>query len=144
MFTNETANITLLKFPEENLFDFLPKLFGKYFVQGESIVYKVMREQCAEYTGGHWNYYELSNGGLFMALSSEEPVTLKIASNGFSGSMSAIAAGVVVTMYALNYLGNALYETNEDLAQQFFEAQHLLRNYALEHPEHVSILGAID
>src|ERR1700688_1442010 len=33
----------------------------------EDAVYRVMRDLAQEYRGGYWHFYELSNGGLYMA-----------------------------------------------------------------------------
>ena len=44
-----------------------------------------LRQFSTDYSGGYWNFYELSNGGFYMALELET-ARLIIASNGYAGS----------------------------------------------------------
>lgn len=131
--------VTATAVPEGQRRGFLPKLFGQHFMKGEAYVYAWMSRLCEEYQGGYWEFYDLSNGGGFLAPTHRQtPMKLSWASNYFEGSMTAEAAGIVATLYALSHLAN---ETGDDLLIDHYD---LLRDYAQEHPEAGLIFGAID
>ena len=71
----------------------LPKHFGPRQLTVEHAVFTWMRELATEYRGGVWQFYELSNGGFYMA-PQVEPLHLRVEGNGFDGQMSADAAGI--------------------------------------------------
>lgn len=132
---------------------FLPKHFGsRHYLKGENAVYNWMGALCPSYRGGYWEFLELSNGSFYMRPTDCQPrafppgapsatlphrMLVRVESNGFEGDVSADAAGIIATLFALNYLacGGA-----EELADKYYA----LREFALDHPESVSILGAID
>ncbi len=94
---------------------------------------------AAEYKGGYWDFYALSNGGFYMAPRSTGTFSISSA-NGFEGQMSADALGVTACLYAyssLSFVDSAFAET---CANQY----HLLREYMFEHPEVRGILAATD
>ena len=121
---NHTANIFGINFP----------------MRLEPFIYSITTRIAAEYDGGYWEFYKLSNGGFYMAPDSDQPFHVSC-ENGFEGKLSGDALGVVVCMYAYSNLSfgdaNAFTET---CANQY----HLLRDYMLEHKEVSAILGAID
>jgi hypothetical protein len=98
-----------------------------------------MRALCESYSGGYFNFYDISNGGCFMALERSEPLTIAGDGNGYEGTMSAEAAGVVSTLFALSHLAFRFFEI-ELLSERY----HQLREFALDHPEAGAILAAID
>lgn len=53
--------------PEQSRIDCLPSHFGKYMLIAENAIFNIMGELCSTYSGGYWNFFELSNGGFFMA-----------------------------------------------------------------------------
>jgi hypothetical protein len=132
---------------------FLPKHFGsRRYLKGEIAVYNWMGALCPSYRGGYWEFLELSNGSFYMrptdclppacppgAASATLPhrLLVRVESNGFEGDVSADAAGIIATLFALNYLvcGGA-----EELTDKYYA----LREFASLHPESTSILGAID
>lgn len=132
---------------------FLPKHFGsRRYLKGENAVYNWMGALCPGYRGGYWEFLELSNGSFYMRPTGCPPqacppgapsatlphrMLVRVESNGFEGDVSADAAGIIATLFALNYLacGGA-----EELADKYYA----LREFALDHPESASILGAID
>jgi hypothetical protein len=65
----------------------LPKHFGARMMTVEHMVYNFMREFVAEYKGAFWDFYELSNGGFYMAPGSD-PVQFSVHTNGFEGTLS--------------------------------------------------------
>ena len=73
-----------------------------------------------------------------MAPDVEEPMHITVKTNYFDGDMSADAAGITATLFALSHL--ACSTECERLTGHF----HLLRDYLDFHPEAGLILSAID
>ncbi len=118
---------------------FLPKFFGPaLMMHGEARVFDTMRRLSPKYSGGLWHFYTLSNGGYYMAPNTEAPMHLSVSGNWFEGEMSADAAGIVVTLFALSALSIETY------IERIGDLFHLLRDYAADHPEARLILAAID
>ncbi|EBQ3335385.1 antirestriction protein, partial [Salmonella enterica] len=83
---------------EERLM-FMPKFFGQYWHFVENHTYNWMRKLSPEnkskylssaldkieahYDGGEWDFYELSNGGYFMAPNSREHYRISVQGNYF-------------------------------------------------------------
>jgi len=119
--------------------EFLPALFGeKLMLRGEVAVYAFCERMVPAYNGGLWDFFELPNGGRFMAPSIEGPVRVMVEGNGFEGEMSAEAVGITVCLFALSHLS---FHFAEPLLA---EGYHLLRDYAADHPEASLIFAAID
>jgi len=116
----------------------LPQHFGARMMKVENTVYHFMREFVAEYKGAFWDFYELSNGGFYMAPSSD-PVKFSVHTNGFEGTLSADAAGITVCLFTFSHL--AFQQPSQGVFSRHFYA---LREFALEHKEAGSILAAID
>jgi hypothetical protein len=137
--TDAADVITATLVPDDERLDFLPKLFGvRLMLQGEHMVYGWMRALSPDYVGGYWDFYRLSNGGGYMAPKLVGPVQIEVEGNGFSGSMSADAAGIVATLFALC---NLAAQVREDAVIDLF---HGLRGFAAEHAEASLIYSAID
>lgn len=121
---------------------FLPKVFGpRHFLTGEAGVYRWMRALCQTYKGGSWNFYNLSNGGFYLALDdggNGAPLHLSWHGNGFDGVMACDAAGIAVTLFSLCHLA---IETQEE---RFGDQYHLLRDFASHHAERRAIFSLID
>lgn len=106
----------------------------------ENLVYAWMQKFCPLYSGGYWNFYRLSNGGGYMALCSQNAVTIE-STNGFSFDMSPDAAGIVVTLFAMSHASEIFKgEARDNIVEQY----HNLLNYVDFHPEAAKIYGAID
>jgi len=143
---NESNRIIATKVPAGDRLGFFPGdeshpgLFGaRHMLRGSTLVYNWMGRLCQRYNGGYWEFYTLSNGGSYMVPAGIEKMRIEVdEGNGFDGEMSADAAGIVATLFALGQLAS---ETEEDLIS---ERYHLLRDFALEHAESNLILRAID
>ena len=143
--TQGTSPITTKQVEEEKLFDFLPQMFGKYYMLGESVVYSTMRELCVGYCGGQWLYFDLSNGGHSMGLDSETDFEVIITGNHFQDSLSSDAASIVVNLLVLARIGESVLERgDEDAAKHLFNEHHLLMDFAREHKEAEKIMRAVD
>lgn len=129
--------ITARMVPDAKRLAFLPLHFGDDFLRFERMLYFWAGRLCVGYSGGWWNFYTLSNGGVYVALETTERLRI-VADNDYDGTMSADAAGVVISMYALNILS---CDTCDDRITGLY---YRLRAFALEHAEARDILQAID
>lgn len=95
-----------------------------------------------DYNGGFWNYYTLTNGGFYMAPATDKALRLVVAGNWFEGELSADAAGIVATLFALGQIAAEIQGTAE--ADALIDRYHFLRDFAAEHVEAGLIFRAID
>lgn len=117
---------------------FLPKHLGNNYLRFESMIYQMMDHFCKNYSGGYWEFYELSNNGFYMAPQSGEPYNLFIEGNGYEDIVSNDAAGIIVTSYVLNKL---VWMTESEL---LVDKYYFLLDFAGQHPESGQIFAAID
>lgn len=116
-------------------------LFGILFpLSIEPTVYSFASNIATEYNGAYWEFYALSNGGFYMAPSSEESYQVSC-ENGFEGTLSADALGITACLYAYSHLS---FSNNQAFAELCANQYHSLRDYMLEHQEARAILSAID
>ena len=60
--------ITATRVPDEDRLNFWSRHVGpKYMLSFERHVFGWMRRLCGDYDGGFWEFYELSNGGFYIA-----------------------------------------------------------------------------
>lgn len=134
------ALITARKVPENERNTFLPKMLPHGFIQFEARCFAVMSQQADVYIGGMWDFFELSNGSLYIAPADyPDGFNLDVPTNGYRGHLSSDAAGIVASLLALNALCWAP-SPSERVVEQFYG----LRDFACGHPEALEILGAID
>lgn len=154
---NNEISITARKITdiEERLL-FMPKFFGRYWHFVESQTYGWMRKLSpkndsaflshaldkveAHYDGGEWDFYELSNGGYFIAPNSREHYRISVQGNYFDGLLTAEAAGMVATCFMLGQLANSNLPISE-LCNDYY---HKLFDYAYGHIEYNQFRAAID
>ena len=117
------------------------QLFGTYFpFHVEPTIYHFASSLSADYTGGYWELIKLSNGGFYMYPASD--TAFRVATdNYFQGTLSPEAFGITACLYAFSHLS---FSDNPALAELCGEQFHLLREYALVHPEAGAIMAAID
>lgn len=127
---------TLVK--EEDRMDFLPKHLNNYFFMYENYVYDLMRHYCKDYTGGFWDFYELSNGGMYMSFDSNEPIRAVNYLNQFDDTMSPDAASIAINMFALY----ALIEKSQ--IEHYSNLYYKLKDFGMEHKEADKIYWLID
>lgn len=117
------------------------KLFGAHFpLYLEPFIFNMTGSLSRDYTGGYWHFYELSNGGFYMAPDSVTPFYVSCM-NGYEGTLSADAFGICVCLYAFS---NLSFSDSPEFAEACAEQFHLLREYMLEHSEVREIITAID
>ena len=135
-----TAQITRQRIAINQRVTHTARLFGHHFpLTLEVSIFNIAGSLAAEYDGGYWDMYKLSNGGFYMAPASEEQFSVS-SENGYEGSMSGDALGLVVCLFAFSLLSYGDGAFAEICAQQY----HLLREFALDHAEAGSIMQAID
>ena len=135
---NESNVIVARQVEENERLQMLPRHFGRDMLTVEYAIFAFMRKLSAQYTGGYWTYYELSNRGFYMAPQSDSRFHVAVEANDFTGEMSADAAGITACLFALSHL--SFQVCNNQVSEHF----HLLRDFALEHAEASVILAAID
>ena len=122
---------------------FLPSCFGpRLMMRGEALVYVWLQRLCRNYSGGYWHFYTLTNGGFYMAPALSDRLCLEVDGNGFSGEMTADAAGMVATLFALGQLAAEM--EGAEAADALIDRYHFLREFASEHAEAGAIFRAID
>lgn len=132
------APVTARQVSTQSRINALPRHFGRHMMAVETMVFAYMRELVEVYQGGYWEFYELTNGGFYMASTGNQGLRVSVAGNYFDGDMSPDAAGIVACLFAYSYLANS---TGADALVEHF---HWLRGYALDHPEASKFMAAID
>lgn len=113
-------------------------IFGIHFpFRVEPFIFTMARSLSRDYTGGYWEMICLSNEGFLMIPKSDQQYHV-MSQNGFEGDFSASGFGITVCLFAFSHLS-----FSEDLAETG-EQFHLLRDFALNHPECNAIMAAID
>lgn len=136
----DTPSITSQIIAENQRVNHTAALFGINFpLSLEPFVYFMADTVCEDYNGGYWNFYALSNGGFYMAPHTDAGFKVSC-ENGFQGTLSAEAFGIVCCLYAYSHLSFG----EGEFAQVCAEHYHLLREYMLDHTEAGAILRAID
>ena len=140
-FAEHTA-ITASVVPDELRIGFWSQYFGSIpqWIILEPTIFAWMDRLCADYCGGIWQFYTLSNGGAFMApdAESDELWSLFNTMNGNDAEMSVEAAGIVVCLIA--YSHHASRTECDDMTEHYYR----LRDYALNHAECNTIMRIID
>jgi hypothetical protein len=133
-----TDTIKATKVTIKNRFSFLYKQFGSFSIQAEASLYQFLDDSYANYNGGYWHFYELDNGGFYLAPDFVFPIGLTIVDNCFDEFVSADAAGIIATLFVLSRL--CLTIKSDDILDKY----NLLLDFAGEHEEAVKIFSAID
>lgn len=124
--------------PTEKRAEFLPKYFSTEYLNAEGMIFTWARRLSADYTGGLWQFFELDNGGCYLAPDHASRFKVICSTNGYEGEMGADAFGITVTLFALCHMAEI---TGDD---RLIDRYHLLREYAYAHPEAAAIFAAID
>ncbi|MGL5968074.1 MAG: antirestriction protein [Kluyvera sp.] len=135
-------NLTATLISDEQRPAFWPQHFGciPQWIVLEPCIFGWMDRLCADYSGGIWQFFTLSNGGAFMApdSDSDEKWSLFNSMNGNGGELSAEAAGIAVCLMA--YSHHACRTECDAMTEHCYR----LRDYALHHPECNAIMHIID
>ena len=137
--TDATTTFNITEILGEDRMNFTPLLFGpEMFLQGERCVFEWMRRLCADYNGGYWKYFAVSNGAYYMAPARDGKMRLTWPLNWSDETVSPDAAGIVATLFALN---NAMGAGADDCLVKNYYA---LSEYAMAHPEAPAIFRLIN
>jgi Antirestriction protein len=131
---NHSTRITATRVTDEDWLNTVTRHFGGYQLTLEEAVHGWLQEFSEDYRGP-WRTYELSNGGLYMAPVLES-AQIRVAGNGYRGRLSGDAAGVLVSLFALNHLFLEFHDAT--LARHFAQLMEL----AAQHPEASAIVWA--
>lgn len=132
--------VTARLVPDADRVQHTAKLFGTSFpMRLEPAVFDMAGRLAAQYHGGYWLFYALSNGGFYMAPRSDTLFAVSC-ENGFDGQLSADALGIAACLYSYSHLSFG----EDDFADTCASQYHLLREYMFGHPEVREILRAID
>ncbi|MHB3162423.1 antirestriction protein [Klebsiella pneumoniae] len=135
----DTLCVTPVK--DEQRLRFWPKHFGRIpqWIILEPCIFSWMDRLCADYSGGVWDFYTLSNGGAFMAPEESDGLwSLFNILNGNGAEMSAEAAGIAACLMA--YSHHACRTECDAMTEHYYR----LRDYTLNHPECNAIMHIID
>ena len=134
-----TSTITRELVPERQRADFVEALFGIAFpLQLEPAVFTFASKLSPTYRGAYWSMYALSSRGWYMC-PDDDRFTVQC-DNGYDGSMTADAFGIVCVLYAFSHLSFG----DNAIARTYARHYHLLRDFAAEHEEAAAIFAAID
>lgn len=137
MNANVSAGITATRVPDNQRLDTLPKHFARHMLTVENRVYDTLQSFSPQHGCAYWHYYELSNGGFYMAPETDKRITLTI-EGAYHGEMSADAAGITVCLYAFEHLANKLQD------EGILDHHSWLRDFVSYHAERTEIYRAID
>ncbi|MBS0156167.1 MAG: antirestriction protein [Nitrospira sp.] len=127
--------------PDDQRLDFLPRHFGTHMMLVERQVYQQFANLAPQYRGGYWKFYELSNGGCYLA-PSQDFYHLVHPGGDFDATVSGDAAGIVATLYTFSHL--AFHFEHNPFGDRLSDLYHRLRDYVAHHPEADRIFRIID
>jgi len=126
--------------PEDQRMAVTERLFGIHFpLKLEPVIYGITDRMADSYQGGYWSFYQLSNGGFYMAPSNDRTYQVTC-DNMFEGELSGDALGITACLYAYSHLSFS----NGRFARISACHYHRLREYSFQHPEVKAILQATD
>lgn len=128
-----TVSITATLIPVEERPDAFFRHFGPACLVVERLVYAWARHLSPDYDGGFWQFYELSNGGFYMAPAKIGSIRFFCEGNGSDCELSPDAFGIVICLFAFG-------DGSIDLTDAYWQ----VRDYADNHPEADLIYEAID
>lgn len=143
--------IISIKVPQEKRSSFLQKNFGIDLMSiAENMIFDFMKIIVKDYNGGFYDFYQLSNGGFYIAT---DDLSVNIKINNIEEQISGEAAGIIATVFTLEKL---LFEDSLDLFfklgennickdYDFLQEKYLkLFQYAEEHKEWNKMKKVID
>lgn len=140
----DADSIVCTPVPDEQRIAFWPQHFCSIpqWITLEPQIFAWMDRLCADYSGGIWQFYTLSNDGAFTAPEpggdDSEKWTLFNPMNGNGGELSAEAAGIAICLMA--YSHHACRTECDAMTEHYYR----LRDYALNHAECSAIMHIID
>ncbi|KQQ44703.1 hypothetical protein ASF61_21480 [Duganella sp. Leaf126] len=115
----------------------LPRIAGMRCVLLESTIFDTLARICDSYEGGYWHFYNLSNGGFYMAPDSDAAFPLSC-ENYFEHTVCADTAGIIASASAYSHLS---FLSN---GKRFATAYHQLSEFIFQHRDAGLIRAALD
>lgn len=119
---------------------------GRKAVEFEVQVFTLAGKMLEGYTGGLWDIYEVADEletAVFMAL--PEPSRQRVTSpNGSSHVLSALDAGLVLAVFANNWLAHHYAKRDEAACERFMSQYELLHAFARSRPAADQIFALLD
>lgn len=117
-----------------------PKYFGhaRQMMATEKMIFSWMSKLCSNYQGGHWAFYELTNGGFLMCVDSDREILVEFADNYTSTEMSIRSASITACLFAYAWMHQ---QTRDD---RFALLYQRLIEYVRTLPEASAILSVLD
>jgi hypothetical protein len=140
-FIEEPTQVIRTLIPEDPRLAVIEKTFGTHFpLVIEPVIYGITERMAEAYSGGHWQFYNLGNGGFYMAPERDQIYQVSC-DNYWQGELTADALGVTSCLYAYSHCS---FSRNEAFGRSCAQHYHLLREHMYTHPEMPVILRAID
>jgi hypothetical protein len=139
---SDTPTITRQLVEGEDRMQAVERRFGIHWpFMLEPLIFSLAAKMTRDvYQGGYWNFFELSNGGCYVALDSDQ-VFRVFCDNCWEGDLSADALSIVCCLYAFSHLS---FSKDERFGRVCADYYHWLREYLFGHAEAANILRAID
>lgn len=134
----------VLNVEESDRLSFLPYLFGNDFMLAELQVYALAKKLVPEYAGGFWHFIRLPEGGGYM-MPDCGPVHMVNGDNWFDRTVSADAAGIILTALTINRRLWTHHDCGHEALTHLFKLRDAqLWNHIAFHPECCAIYAALD
>ena len=86
--TEKTTIVNRTLVAEDQRLSVIEQLFGTHFpLMLEPLIYGITERMAESYRGGYWSFYQLSNGGFYLAPEGEEAYQVSC-ENYFTGELS--------------------------------------------------------
>lgn len=124
---------------------FTSSMAGAYYSRLEhSLFNEMIRATNDAYSGGYWEYLTLEHVGGYARVRTDEKFMMH-SLNGWTGEMSADAAGICVTLTILSRLSFDAYRDNRHSdVEKISDNFHALREWSYDHPEAEAIVAFCD
>jgi hypothetical protein len=123
---------------------FFPSI-TKQYIFFEQAIYHFFEKMCEDYDGAYWEFVELDNGGKFLYPLGKETWFLINANTQESHELSAIAAGICVTLVTLSYYAMSAWERgDQEELNKLSNLEHQLYQFSIQGDEAEAIRAIVD
>lgn len=129
---------------ETDRLSFMPYMFGTDFMLSELMVYALAQKHLPGSVGSPWHFIRLPEGGGYM-MPDTARCHLVITENGFDRTVSADAAGIILTVMALCQRCYTHHDGGDcALTRLFLIREAQLFRFIESHPERAAIKAALN
>ncbi|AZT39621.1 antirestriction protein (plasmid) [Salmonella enterica subsp. enterica serovar Karamoja] len=129
---------------ETDRLSFMPYMFGTDFMLSELMVYALAQKHLPGSAGSSWHFIRLPEGGGYM-MPDNARCHLVITENWFDSTVSADAAGIILTAMALCHRCHTHHDCgNSGLTRLFLIREAQLFRFIESHPERDAIKAALN